>query len=92
VKRYITRQKFPTLLEAVLYRGEIKRGEIKRGELMDLLQVARRTATRVASGLLEAGILASDSAKSPLRIAFPAKLAPDIMPGLFPAYSPRALP
>lgn len=69
----------PMLLEAVLFRGEIK-----RGELMDLLQVARRTTTRVVSGLLESGILASDSAKSPLRIAFPAKLAPEIMPGLFP--------
>ena len=67
------------LLEAVLYRGELK-----RGELMDLLQVARRTATRVASELLEVGILASDSPKSPLRIAFPAKLASEIMPGLFP--------
>ena len=69
----------PVLLEAVLYRGELK-----RGELMDLLQVARRTATRVASELLEAGILASDGPKLPLRIAFPAKLASEIMPGLFP--------
>lgn len=69
----------PALLEAVLYRGEMK-----RGELMGLLQVSRRTATRVASELLEAGILASESPRSPLRIAFPAKLAPEIMPGLFP--------
>lgn len=75
----------PMLLEAVLFRGEIK-----RGELMDLLQVARRTTTRVVSELLETGILASDSVKSPLRIAFPAKLAPEIMPGLFPeARMPR---
>jgi Fic family protein len=69
----------PALLEAVLYRGEIK-----RGELPDLLGVARRTATRVVSELLETGILASDSTRSPVRIAFPAKLAPEIMPGLFP--------
>jgi Fic family protein len=75
----------PTLLEAVLYRGEIK-----RGELMDLLHVSRRTATRVVSELLETGILASDSAKSPLRIAFPAKLASEIMPGLFPALGVQA--
>lgn len=69
----------PALLEAVLYKGEVK-----RGELMDLLQVARRTATRVVSELLGTGILASDSTKAPLRIAFPATLAPEIMPGLFP--------
>jgi Fic family protein len=69
----------PALLEAVLYRGEIK-----RGELMDLLKVARRTATRIASELLDTGILASESTKAPLRIAFPASLASEIMPGLFP--------
>ena len=69
----------PALLEAVLYRGQIARGEIA-----NLLQVARRTATRVVADLLESGILASDSTRSPLRIAFPAKLAPDILPGLFP--------
>ena len=71
----------PVLLEAVLYRGEIK-----RGELPDLLQVSQRTATRVAAELLETGILTSDSPRSSLRISFPAKLAPDIMPGLFPEH------
>ena len=73
-------KKSPVLLDAVLYRGQVKRGEIE-----DLLQVARRTATRVTAELLETGILTSDSVKSPLRIAFPAKLASEIMPGLFPA-------
>ncbi len=77
----------PMLLEAVLFRGEVK-----RGELMDLLQVARRTTTRVVSELLETGILASDSPKSPLRIAFPAKLAADIMPGLFPEATKKGHP
>ncbi len=69
----------PALLEAVLYKGQVK-----RRELPDLLQVARRTATRVVSDVLASGILASDSTRSPLRIAFPARLAPDILPGLFP--------
>ena len=69
----------PALLEAILYAGEIKRGEV-----MELLKVSRRTSTRVVSGLLTTGILASDGPKSPLRIALPAKLAPEIMPGLFP--------
>jgi hypothetical protein len=57
---------------------------------MGLLQVARRTTTRVVAELLETGILASDSAKSPLRIDFLAKLASEIMPGLFPEARVRA--
>lgn len=73
-------KKSPALLDTVLYRGQVKRGEVE-----ELLQVARRTATRVTSELLATGILTSDGVKSPLRIAFPAKLAPEIMPGLFPA-------
>lgn len=69
----------PALLEAVLYRGELKRGEVS-----DLLGVAQRTATRVVAELLETGILASESARSSLKLALPAKLASEIMPGLFP--------
>lgn len=69
----------PALLEAVLYRGELKRGEVT-----DLLGVAQRTATRVVAEILDTGILASDSARSPLKLALPARLAPEIMPGLFP--------
>jgi Fic family protein len=67
------------LLEAVLYRGKIKRGEV-----LELLGVSQRTATRVVAELLKSGILASKGPKSPLHLAFPAKLAPEIMPGLFP--------
>lgn len=68
------------LLDSVLFQGQVKRGEVE-----GILQVAPRTARRVAADLLGAGILTSDGVKSPLRIAFPAKLAPDILPGLFPA-------
>jgi len=42
---------------------------------------------RVAAALTERGVLVSDTTRTPLRLAFPAKLAPRWMPGLFPEKS-----
>jgi Fic family protein len=67
------------ILEAILYRGELPRGDV--GELLGLTS---RHARRIVSALMESGALTSDSARAPLRLAFPAKLAPRWMPGLFP--------
>lgn len=67
------------LLEAVLYRGEIPRGEVA-----ELLQTVDRNARRVSSALIERGVLGSDNNRAPLRLAFPAALAHEWMPGLFP--------
>jgi Fic family protein len=67
------------ILERILYQGEIPRGEIPT-----LLNLTERQARRITSSLIELGILTSDSAKSPLRLAFPTKLAYRWMPGLFP--------
>ncbi len=71
--------KAETVLEAILYRGFLPRGEVAH-----LLGVSERQARRVTSALLERGALTSGSSRSPLRLAFPAKLAPRWMPGLFP--------
>ncbi len=68
-----------TVLEAVLYRGHLPRGEVA-----DVLGTSARHARRVVSALAERGVLTSESPRSPLHIAFPAKLAPRWMPGLFP--------
>lgn len=67
------------VLEAVFYRGELP-----RGEMADLLNASERQARRVSSALLERGVLVSESSRAPLCLAFPAKLAPRWMPGLFP--------
>jgi len=67
------------VLEAVLYRGELQRGDVAR-----LLGTSERNARRVTSALLERDVLVSASTRAPLRLAFPAKLAPRWMPGLFP--------
>lgn len=68
------------LLEAVLYRG----GLIPKSETADVLGVQLRHARRVTAALIGQGVLVSESARAPLRLAFPATLAARWMPGLFP--------
>ena len=67
------------VLEAVLYRGQLNRGEVP-----EILGVGARQARRVISSLIDQGVLASKSSRAPLHLAFPARLAPRWMPGLFP--------
>jgi Fic family protein len=67
------------VLEAVLYRGELPRGDVA-----GLLDMSERSARRVTSRLLDRGILVAESPRAPLRLAFPATLGSEWMPGLFP--------
>jgi len=67
------------ILEAILYRGELPRGDVA-----GILGIGDRHARRVAAALNERGVITSKSTRAPLRLAFPAKLAPRWMPGLFP--------
>lgn len=68
-----------TVLEAVLYRGELPRSEVS-----NLLGVSDRQGRRVISALIERGVLTAKSDRAPLSLAFPARLAYRWMPGLFP--------
>ena len=68
-----------SVLEAVLYRGELP-----RGDAAGVVGTGDRQARRVVSALIEKGVLISDSARAPLRLVFPAALAARWMPGLFP--------
>jgi Fic family protein len=67
------------VLEAVLYRGELPRGDVA-----DLVATGDRQARRLVSALVEKGVLTAETPRAPLRLAFPATLAPRWMPGLFP--------
>ncbi len=67
------------VLEAILYRGQLPRAGVA-----GLLGVPERSARRVTAALLESGVLASETTKTPLRLVFPARLAGRWMPGLFP--------
>ena len=68
-----------SILEAVLYRGDLPRGDAGA-----IVGASDRQARRVVSALLERGVLQSASTRAPLRLAFPAVLASRWMPGLFP--------
>ncbi len=72
-------QKSGSVLEAVLYRGELLRSEVA-----DLVNASERSARRITSALVKCGVLSSKSTRTPLRLAFPAALAGRWMPGLFP--------
>jgi Fic family protein len=71
-----------SVLEAVLYRGELPRGDVA-----SLLGLTPRHARRIISTLIERGVLVSKGPRDPLHLAFPAALASRWMPGLFPERS-----
>jgi hypothetical protein len=71
--------KSASILQAVLYRGELPRGDADA-----VIGTGERQARRVVSALVEKGVLTSESSRAPLRLAFPATLAARWMPGLFP--------
>lgn len=71
--------KADNVLEAILYRGALP-----RKDLPELLGTGERQARRIASTLMERGVLKAESSRAPLRLAFPATLASDWLPGLFP--------
>jgi Fic family protein len=68
-----------SVLEAVLYRGELPRADVA-----GIVNAGDRHARRIVSALIERGVLASESWRAPLRLVFPAALASRWMPGLFP--------
>ena len=68
-----------SILEAVLYRGELPRADAAA-----VVGAGERHARRIVSALIERGVLASESPRAPLRLVFPATLASRWMPGLFP--------
>lgn len=70
------------ILEAILYRGELPRGDVP-----EILGTGPRQARRIVAALVERDVVVSDSMRAPLHLAFPARLAPRWMPGLFPEIS-----
>jgi Fic family protein len=70
------------ILEAVLYRGELPRGDAP-----GIVGTGERQARRIVSALLDRQALSSPTPRAPLRLAFPAALAPRWMPGLFPEHA-----
>jgi Fic family protein len=67
------------ILQAVLYRGDLPRADAP-----GIVGTGERQARRIVSALLDRGVLVAGSTRAPLRLAFPAALAPRWLPGLFP--------
>jgi hypothetical protein len=68
-----------TILEAILYRGELPRDDADR-----LVGTGERQARRIVASLHAKRVLKSESTRAPLRLAFPTTLAARWMPGPFP--------
>ena len=68
-----------SLIEALLYRGELP-----RGDAAEILGLTSRHARRIVSALIDRGVFVSKGPRDPLLLAFPAALASRWMPGLFP--------
>jgi hypothetical protein len=66
-------------IEAVLYRGNLPRSGVA-----SVAGASTRTATRIVSALMEAGVLTSDTPYAPVRLVFPAALAERWMAWTFP--------
>ena len=69
----------PRVLDAILFRGMLPRGEVA-----SLIGQSERTARNVTTALSREGIILAAGSRDDWRIAFPARLAPRLMPGLFP--------
>ena len=70
------------ILEALLYRGALPRADAAH-----LVMTGERQARRIVAALVDHGVVTSEGPRTPLRLAFPASLAPRWMPGLFPEQS-----
>lgn len=58
--------------------------ELERKDVPEVVGLDERKARRVTARLHERGIITAPTHKAPFRIAFPASLAPGLMPGLYP--------
>jgi Fic family protein len=67
------------VLKVLLYRGTLPRADVAM-----TVGSTERHARRVVAALNERGVLASNGAREPWRLVFPAALASRWMPGLFP--------
>ena len=72
----------PELTELVL--EILFRGSLPKSEVADAMGQSVRSARAATNALSKLGIIASNGARADWQIAFPAKLAPRIAPGLFP--------
>lgn len=67
------------VLDAILFRGSLPRSEVQ-----SVVNQSERAANYITKALSKHGVIMAPGARADWQIAFPAKLAPRLMPGLFP--------
>jgi Fic family protein len=69
----------------------LRKGEFARGEASRITSFGERMSRDILGELLKLGFLTSDSAKGPVKIAFPTAVTGYYFPNLFPAGSPNEI-
>lgn len=72
-------EKIKTILDHILFNGSLE-----RKDLPGLAGTDERQARRIAQPLVEVGIIRAVTTRAQYTLAFPAELAPRLMPGLYP--------
>jgi hypothetical protein len=70
----------------LLLREALLRGEFPRGEAGRIVGASDRTGRSALTLAIDSGLLVSDTPKSPVRLALPAKVHETYLPQLFPAH------
>ncbi len=61
----------------------LAQGPLRREDVEEITGLGDRTARRLVSALLEEGLITSETQRAPLRLRFPAHVAPYVFPGLY---------
>jgi Fic family protein len=72
-------EKAKLILDHILFNGSLQ-----RRDLPGIVGTDDRQARRIAQPLVKIGLIRSVSTRAPYYLAFPAELAPRLMPGLYP--------
>ena len=72
-------ERAPKVLDAILFKGSLPRSEVAA-----IVGQSARSSTNITNALCITGIIQSPGPRADWHLAFPAKLAPQITPGLFP--------
>ncbi|RZI37820.1 hypothetical protein EGT07_37350 [Herbaspirillum sp. HC18] len=78
-------EKGKLILDHILFNGSLE-----RRELPGLVGTDERQARRMAQPLVEIGLIRATTTRAPYTLAFPAELAPRLMPGLYPGSLPAS--
>ena len=71
------------LRAARLLRAAFMQGQVPRGQAPEILNTSETSSRRIVRQLLHDGLLASESHRAPLKVAFPVHIMPYYFPSLY---------